>query len=306
MRLVGLGFNGFRQLCSRGNDHCEPVYIEGGFDDVIWAGFGEVLYKGNAGLVLKGWQGECGIEFPDDSSNIIDGIGYAQLEGLLDSLGRVWSVQNGKITGGPYCNGIEFISVCGNGKVSVYVTGQGIKILDSMNDLYNREKFDNSDVYNIRSGIKKMQSGESHALALGRQGEVYSWGNNGYGQLGREAGQFSDWVPQKLGIDMDCANDICCGGWMSGFINHNQNELVIWGWTRTDIIEGIPPEDGKEATRIWMDKKIIEIGMGNTYIAYINNGHGVVIDGDLFSLNNAPSIAHSIHCTPWNIFGKES
>ncbi|KAA8917350.1 hypothetical protein TRICI_000505 [Trichomonascus ciferrii] len=286
MGLKGIGYNGFGQL-----DRGFAEDVEG----VIWAGLGAVLYKTEEGAVLKNHDGERTI-----AKGIKAGFGIISLEGALDDLGQIWKVRDGDIADGPFGEGIKDVKMCGNGRICLVLENE-IKLADSVDELWDGEVLKALEAHNVR--IVKLECGECHFLALDDQSEVYSWGSNLHGQLGREIEDSEDWTPRKIEVtDYYPAIDISCGGWMAGVVSNGGHELAIWGWTRLpNIIDGIPPDE-EDVTREWHDYKITSIAMGNSYIAYTTS-HGLLIRGE-FSPNDAPqNIKKILYSTPWNIFG---
>jgi hypothetical protein len=284
MRLKGIGYNGFGQLDRIAED----------VEEVIWAGFGGVLYKTGKDVVLKDDDGERRIR-----KGIKTGFGIISLEGVLDDLGQVWKMKDGEIVDGPFGEGIKNVKMCGNGGICL-VLEDGIKIVESIDQLYEGVIFNTAEVHNVK--VVKLECGECHFLALDDQAEVYSWGSNLHGQLGREIEDSEDWIPRKIDVsDSMPAIDICCGGWMSGVVSNTGHDLTIWGWTRLPgVIDGIPPDE--DVTREWHDYKITSIAMGTSYIAYTTS-HSLLIRGKFITNNPTQNIKKILYSTPWNIFG---
>lgn len=285
MGIKEIRYNGFGQL-DRG--------LEEDVEDVIWAGLGGVLCKTREGVTLKTDDGDKSI-----ANHVKAGFGMISLEGILDELGQIWKIKDGEIVDGPFHEGIKDVKMCGNGRICL-VFDEGIKMVGSVGQLYERNVLNTLEMYCVK--IAKLECGECHFLALDDQSEVYSWGSNLHGQLGREIDDSEDWIPQKVDVsDYLPASDICCGGWMSGIVSNSGNELTLWGWTRLpNIIDGIPPEE-EDVTREWHDYKITSIAMGNSYIAYTTS-HGLLIRGK-FTADNTQNIKKILYSTPWNIFG---
>merc|ERR550534_2272043 len=70
-------------------------------------------------------------------------------------------------------------------------------------------------------------SGWTHMMALTESGDVYTWGRNTYGQLGKSKEQL-DFRPSKVPL-LENIKHIVAGSEHSMALDKN-GELWIWGW----------------------------------------------------------------------------
>ncbi len=106
------------------------------------------------------------------------------------------------------------------------------------------------------SNIKKIAAGYNHNVALSNDGEVYTWGYNGYGQLGN--GNTKDTsIPTKITTNAKIV-DIC--GWVNNTLLLDENGVAyVVGQNYTDTL-----------TKVDIDEKITQIS-GNLILTENQN-----------------------------------
>lgn len=65
-------------------------------------------------------------------------------------------------------------------------------------------------------------------MALDKQGQIYTWGINDYGQLGNGSTFYSTSPSRVVDLDNTVIVDISAGGWHSTAVS-NKGELWVWG-----------------------------------------------------------------------------
>ena len=123
---------------------------------------------------------------------------------ILKSNGTVWTIGNN--ASGQLGNGST-----DNSKVPVQVK------IDEDTNLEN---------------IVKIASGTDHVIALANDGKVYAWGSNGYGQLGQNNTESSNYAKIVLGTDgvsyLNNIVDISASAWGTVVLDKNGN-VYVWG-----------------------------------------------------------------------------
>ncbi len=79
------------------------------------------------------------------------------------------------------------------------------------------------------SGVTQISAGDDYVVALASDG-IYTWGGNGYGQLG-DGSKTDNYVPTKLNItlpDGESFTDICAGGRFAMALT-NLGNVYVWG-----------------------------------------------------------------------------
>jgi hypothetical protein len=72
-------------------------------------------------------------------------------------------------------------------------------------------------------------TGWHHSMALGKDGSIWVWGDNPYGQLG--IGNYEDLLLPKRLVSLPKAKKIACGSWHSMMIDIGDN---VWCWGRNE------------------------------------------------------------------------
>ena len=73
----------------------------------------------------------------------------------------------------------------------------------------------------------QIECGGYHTVGLTKNGEVYSWGYNGYGQLGHGDNEPRT-IPMKVeSLDGMVITKISCGGWHTAALT-DKGEILTW------------------------------------------------------------------------------
>lgn len=112
--------------------------------------------------------------------------------------------------------------------------------------------------------VTNIWSGWTHILAQTENGDIYSWGRNDYGQLGRTLGTAQGYDPRPQRIaGITHPRSITCGSEHTLLLTQ-QSQVLSWGWNEHGICgtgneDNVPvpsPVKGLE------DKHIVDIGCG--------------------------------------------
>ena len=168
-------------------------------------------------------------------------------------------------------------------------------VLDANGDVW-QWRYDLADTPEPRkipalSGIRKIASGEGHFLALDAEGNVWSMGDDTYGQCGLDP--FSRLVsppylqikypnPQKINMLPDKVTDICCGKSHSLALLQNGE---VWGWGRNHKYQlaNIDEKLGKAAapvsyapTRVngLHGKTVVRLAAGDMFSIFVTDNNG--------------------------------
>lgn len=98
----------------------------------------------------------------------------------------------------------------------------------------------------VPGGVVQLAAGELHAVALSARGEVYTWGGNSNGQLGRSVALLSP-VPARVPLRLrrgEVVVSVSAGGYRTGIVT-NQGRLLMLGRAATVADE----ESGDEIWR---------------------------------------------------------
>lgn len=132
------------------------------------------------------------------------------------------------------------------------------------------------------TNVVKIAVGTSHAMALTKDGEVYAWGKNTYGELGINntdnqsyATQVMD--PQLMGGLGDII-DIACGDEFSGAID-NSGKIYTWGKNNFGQL-GIGNTTSQNIPKIFLEENGISISQGLKNTAVLSGDGRVITCGD--------------------------
>ena len=103
-------------------------------------------------------------------------------------------------------------------------------------------------------------SGYSHTLAVNTDGELWAWGDNGFGQLGLGDTTFRS-SPVQVGFTADWAEIAACHVFSLGI----KTDGTLWGWGR-----GSSGQVGDGTTNTYSDP--VQIGVATNWI-HVAGGH---------------------------------
>jgi hypothetical protein len=102
------------------------------------------------------------------------------------------------------------------------------------NNIYFENGINNIGINEVFSdlNIDAIKCGEKHTLVLTSSGEIYSWGDNEYGQVGSD-----DYEDQLIPVKLDCFNNekvvmISCGVWHSMALTEC-GHVFSWGYNNS-------------------------------------------------------------------------
>lgn len=135
---------------------------------------------------------------------------------------------------------------------------------------------------NFDTKVCKLYSGWTHMLAKTESGNIYTWGRNDYGQLGRDKDMPFDAMPQSLSGIKDPV-DITCGSEHTLLLTKD-NELLSWGWNEHGICGTGDELDVNTPTKISSFNNIkvtaIGCGMGHSFALVFPNSTPKILYGD--------------------------
>lgn len=149
--------------------------------------------------------------------------------------------------------------------------------------------------------VSAVAAGDNHTLALLADGSVVAWGDNDFGQLGRESSSRS---PKKVvGLPNERIIQIAAGG-SSSYALTAKGEVYAWGANDSSQL-GITPTVGSEAGAAVRKPRIVEGLFGRPIIgvaAGARHAMAVTLTGKIFSwgtsrkgaLGLGPEISHSL------------
>ncbi|XP_060103049.1 probable E3 ubiquitin-protein ligase HERC6 [Heteronotia binoei] len=133
--------------------------------------------------------------------------------------------------------------------------------------------------------VIQVACGHYHTIALTKDGKVFSWGQNTYGQLGIEGGEVSShFQPQKVSLDGIPLAQVAAGGAQSFALSLSG---VVYGWGRNNVHQlGLSQSDSSER----VCQPCLVAALRNLDVIYISCGaeHAAVLtqDGSIFTFGN--------------------
>ncbi|CCJ30994.1 unnamed protein product [Pneumocystis jirovecii] len=259
MEIWGSGSNIFNQLTKHKQSHLfELTFInrvEEGNIHVVWIGWSEILYSINGALKLV--------------ESILCAFGTIELSGFVDNEFNLKDIKGNILQ-----TGIGMIVEAGNGQL--VGTDFNYKKLIFFNNNKN-EEFCITNILSLKLGnenskILQICAGASHFALLSSDGEVYTWGGNLYGQLGREidndidSGSIPTIVSALQGLKIQ---KIAANGWITG-VQSIDGDIYICGWLRLGKIENTS-NDRSEFNLIDFgeDINVLDFGIGSEHIVVL-------------------------------------
>ncbi|KRX04844.1 Regulator of chromosome condensation 1/beta-lactamase-inhibitor protein II [Pseudocohnilembus persalinus] len=118
--------------------------------------------------------------------------------------------------------------------------------------------------------IVKIGTGLDFTLALNDKGQLFSWGNNNYGQLGNGTDVMSI-TPQKVQHGALKIQNISCGDYYSAALTQD-GRIFTWGYGSDGQLCLKSKEDVYIPSYVNWSKKADQISCGSGHVAVISNG----------------------------------
>ncbi len=122
--------------------------------------------------------------------------------------------------------------------------------------------------------VQTIATGYRHTLALNAAGEVYGWGRNHLGQLGRGNDKTLGRIPVKL--DLPKITAIACGGFHSAAIDEDGN---LWMWGDNSYHQISPGKEKKFTSPVKIDlggMKVKMVQLGGHFSSFVDE------NGDMY------------------------
>lgn len=132
------------------------------------------------------------------------------------------------------------------------------------------------------TNVVKIAVGTSHAMALTKDGEVYAWGKNSYGELGinntDNQGYATQVMDTQLMGGLGDIIDIACGDEFSGAIDKN-GKIYTWGKNTYGQL-GIGNTTAQNVPKVFLEENGISISQGIRNTAVLSGDGNVITCGD--------------------------
>ncbi|KAG4305427.1 hypothetical protein PORY_000983 [Pneumocystis oryctolagi] len=267
MKIWGSGSNIFGQLKKNKQSHLFELtlidHIEGDIH-ILWIGWSEILYSINGSLKLFGFrENNTDIHFPD---SILYAYGTIELSGIIDNKFNLKDLK-----GNILYTGIGMIVKAGNGQI----VGTDLNYTKLI--FFKDEKFDIIDILplklrNKNSKILQICAGASHFALLSSEGELYTWGENLYGQLGRDVDNETDsnTIPTVVNALQGLKiQKIAAGGWMTG-VQTVDGDMYICGWLRLGKIQNTSDDKSEfNLVDFGEDVNVLDFGIGSEHVVVL-------------------------------------
>ncbi|EMR08893.1 hypothetical protein PNEG_02676 [Pneumocystis murina B123] len=270
MEIWGSGCNIFGQLAKHEQPYLFELkliqQVDKGNIDIIFNGWSEILYSINGCLKLLGFRADdIDIYFPD---SILCVFGTIEISGIVDSEFNLRDLKGNILQ-----KGIGIVVEAGNGQfVGTDYSYKNLIFFDTKD-----RRFDICNIFPLKlkdenSKILQISAGASHFALLLSDGEVYTWGDNIYGQLGRETSDDleSNIIPTIVSALQGLKiQKIAAGGWMTG-AQSADNDLYICGWLKLGKI--VNTSDNKSEFNLvdlGENVDILDFGIGSEHIVVL-------------------------------------
>ncbi|KTW28520.1 hypothetical protein T552_01779 [Pneumocystis carinii B80] len=270
MEIWGSGCNIFGQLAKNEEHYLFELkmiqHVDKGNIHIVFNAWSEILYCINGRLKLLGFRADnMDIHF---TNSILCAFGTIEISGFVDSEFNLRDLK-----GNILHTGIGIVVEAGNGQlVGTDYNYKNLIFFDTKDG-----RFDICNIFSLKlkdenSKILQISAGASHFALLSSDGEVYTWGDNIYGQLGRETsdGVESNTVPTIVSALQGLKiQKIAAGGWMTG-AQSADNDLYICGWLRLGKIVNTS-DDKSEFNLVDLGENvdILDFGIGSEHIVVL-------------------------------------
>lgn len=173
---------------------------------------------------------------------------------------------------------------------SVYTSNSSSAILDysgrlwmfGKNDSYQLAMEDTTGIntpYKVMDNVVKVSFGNNHVLALSKEGKVYSWGGNEYGELGNVVDGVS-WIPREINICDNKIVDIAAGGEHSVALDETGTAYTWGSNSRGQMME--------DPSALEYSIISLPIPLENVYSVHASNNYTILIDysGNVYTLGD--------------------
>ena len=286
------GYNGYGQL-GRGNTTASQVPVQ------VLAASGSPL----AGIIAIGAGDSYSLALAADGT--VWAWGYNGSGQLADGTGttRTLAQQVGDANGRPLV-GITAIAAGSDHALALKSDGRVLawgyngygQLGDNTTSSRQRAALVLDDGYLALTGIVAIAAGGRHSLALDRDGQVFAWGYNGYGQLGEGSTTnryLPEWVVGADGFPLKHIRAIAAGESHSlalgsgfnllGWGRNEQGQLGDGGRTDRRWAAAVVDADGSPPTQVQQvaagGSHALALRVDGTLLGWGDNGYGQVGDG---------------------------
>ncbi len=143
------------------------------------------------------------------------------------------------------------------------------------------------------TNVVRIAVGTSHAMALTKDGEVYAWGKNTYGELGLNSNENTSYATQVVDASLmgslSDIIDIACGDEFSGAIDKD-GKIYTWGRNNYGQL-GIGNTTSQNIPKVFLEENGISISQGLRNTAVFSGDGRVITCGDhqIMGIGNSTS-----------------
>ncbi|KAG5437499.1 hypothetical protein PCANB_000927 [Pneumocystis canis] len=270
MEIWGTGSNIFGQLIEHEQEsHIFKLrlinHIDKGNLNIIWIGWSEILYYINGNLKLLGFRkNNTNIHIP---KQILNAFGTIELSGVIDNQFNLRDIKGNILQ-----VNVGIIVEAGNGQlVGTDSNYKKLLLFSKKNENFHLIDTLPLKLRNKNSKILQICAGASHFALLSSEGELYTWGENLYGQLGRKVDEDT---PSSIPIVVSALQGlkikkIEAGGWMTG-LQTVDGDMYICGWLRLGKIENISDNKSEfSLVDFGNDVNVLDFGIGSEHIVVL-------------------------------------
>jgi hypothetical protein len=185
---------------------------------------------------------------------------------IVDIVSGLYHIIARSKNGNIYCWGENSFGQLGNGKIDSATTNKPELNLHLRNE----------NVIDVCCGYK-------FSIALTDKGDVFTWGDNTYGQIGRYEINGAQNIPFKIDkILIGKAKAIACGGNHSFVLTENE-KVFSWGLNKSGQLGHGDYEFCVEPTQVFIDQPIVKICCGAYHTLLLSKEEDIFILGDTFA-----------------------